>query len=181
MRQRAGPGLGNGELGEDLQVMLILGTAAAAAATAEGLGFHAGWSGIGPQTAATRARKRAAPEECWTLVRSGHRGEGGRGRGKLGEAEAEGRLLPTVKTGSRVMSKGEVLAQNDGSKTPSPGGRSGAVRPLVLPPFFRAAFEAAIVREGSKTPSPEGAFRRRSERDTTLTLAKEDQRKRAPR
>ena len=137
MRQRAGPGLGNGELGEDLQVMLILGTAAAAAATAEGLGFHAGWSGIGPQTAATRARKRAAPEECWTLVRSGHRDEGDRGRGKLGEAEAEGRLLPTVKTGSRVMSKGEVLAQNDGSKTPSPGGRggrSGAVSPRVCLP-----------------------------------------------
>ena len=113
MRQRAGPGLGNGELGEDLQVMLIFGTAAAAAATAEGLGFHAGWSGIGPQTAATRARKRATPEECWTLVRSGHRGEGDRGRGELGEAEAEGAPTADCDGGQ----PGDEQGRGFGSKT----------------------------------------------------------------
>ena len=58
-----------------------------------------------------------------------------------------------------------------------PGGAFRCCETTRASPFFRAAFEAAIVREGSKTPSPEGAFRR-SERDTTLTLAKEDQRER---
>ena len=166
MTRRAGPGLGKGMLGEDLQVVLILGTAAAAAATAKGRGFHAGWLGPQASAGATRARWHAAPEECQTPVHRGRSDGRDRGCGKLGKVpvmpgadwwtEDEGRPLLTAMTGSRVESKEEVLAQNDGSKTPSPGGALRCSETTRASPFFKAAFEAAIVREGSKTPSPGG-------------------------
>ena len=142
MMHRAGAGPGTGRLGEDLQVVLILGAAAATAATAKWLGFHAGWLGPQASAGAARARRHAAPEECRTPMCRGRWDEGDRGRGELGKLPVtpdadwiKGKsVLPEGE--SSCMESGEgLLAQNDGSKTPSPGGgRSGAVRPLVLPP-----------------------------------------------
>ena len=73
MMQHTGPGLGEARQA-GMPVMLIIGTAAEAEATARGLGFHAGW--FVPQTPAGL-----------TLVE---------GR------QAEGRPMPTVVTGSGV-------------------------------------------------------------------------------
>ena len=109
MAQHTGPGLGEARQQAGMPVVLIIGTAAEAEATARGLGFHAGWfvpsSPAGPTLA--------------------------------GRREFVGRPLPTVRAGNGVEGKEDVLAQNDGSKTPSPGGRSGAVSPLVLPSSSR--------------------------------------------
>ena len=148
MARRAGPGLGKGMLGEDLQVVLILGTAAATADTAQGLGFRAGWLGPHASAGAARARKHAASETSRAPVRRGNGEEEDRGCGRLGGVPVmpgaewmEGQSVLLERTSSWMEDKGNVLAQNDGSKTPSPGGRSGAVRPRVLPPSSQPPVE----------------------------------------
>ena len=129
MTQRAGTGLGTGRLGEDLQVVLILGTAAATAATAQGLGFRAGWLGPHASAGAARARKHAVTEVSRAPVRRGSSDEEDRGCGRLGGVPVmpgadwmEGQSVLLERTSSWMEDKGKVSAQNDGSKTPSPGG-----------------------------------------------------------
>ena len=132
MTLHEGHGPGGAALREDLQVVLILGTAEAAAATARGLGYHAGWVVPQATTGAACARRHTAPEECRTPVRRGNRDEENRVCGKLGEVpvmpgadwrmEIEGRSVLPVRMSSWTESIEDVVAQHDGSKTPSPGG-----------------------------------------------------------
>ena len=116
MTRREGPGLGKGMLGEDLQVVLILGTAAATAATAQGLGFRAGWLGPHASAGAARARKHAAPEMSRAPVRRGSGDEEDRGGERLGEVPVmpgaewiEGQSVLLERTSSWMEDKRKVF------------------------------------------------------------------------
>ena len=120
MAQHAGPGLGVARQWAGMPVVLIIGAADEAGATAKGLGFHNGW--LVPQATAgvTLAKGHAAAGGCLSLLRSGRSEGETRGFVDFG---IDGRLLHEERTGSMTgKARRSLLAQNDGSKTPSPGG-----------------------------------------------------------